>query len=196
MADQMILDFDAEEWRVIPGWPEYEISNLARVRRAQPAWRINRHSGKRYIQRPAGFILSTFDKGNGYLYVSLSRDGIGIPTGVHVLVCSAFCPPAPTPEHCLVAHGDGNPMNNTPDNLRWATHKDNQQDMVRHGRSQRGERYTRAVLREADARAIKVAIAAGANMAALARQYGVSRSTVKQIKYGNNWGWLDTGIHI
>ncbi|WP_208609489.1 HNH endonuclease signature motif containing protein [Streptomyces atriruber] len=50
----------------------------------------------------------------------------------HFLVCVAFHGPRPTASH-QVAHGDGDPTNNRPCNLRWATPAENSAGAVRHG---------------------------------------------------------------
>jgi len=44
---------------------------------------------------------------------------------VHRLVCAAHCGPPPTPAHSQVHHLDGNPSDNRPENLAWATPSDN-----------------------------------------------------------------------
>jgi hypothetical protein len=49
---------------------------------------------------------------------------------VHQLVCLAFHGPKPSPEH-EVAHQDDVKSVNTPDSLRWDTHKGNIADRVR-----------------------------------------------------------------
>ena len=50
----------------------------------------------------------------------------------HELVLEAFVGPRPEGHHCC--HSDGNPGNNSLENLRWDTVSNNRYDTVRHGR--------------------------------------------------------------
>lgn len=50
----------------------------------------------------------------------------------HAMVLEAFVGPRPEGYHCC--HGDGNPANNSVENLRWGTVSSNRHDTVRHGR--------------------------------------------------------------
>ena len=68
----------------------------------------------------------------GYLMVSPYDNGKSRSVCVHVLMCTAFWGEKPTSLH-EVRHLDGNRHNNLPDNLRWGTRSENQQDALRHG---------------------------------------------------------------
>ncbi len=50
---------------------------------------------------------------------------------VHRLVCEAWHGPPPN-EESIVLHLDGDPQNNTPQNLRWGTQQENAEDRERH----------------------------------------------------------------
>lgn len=91
-----------EEWRDVVGYEGlYEVSDWGRVRR----------NGK--ILRPAKIK-------NGYLLVSLYKNGIVRRVYIHRLVASAFIPnPQNLPE---VNHRDENKTNNAVSNLEWCTH--------------------------------------------------------------------------
>jgi hypothetical protein len=67
----------------------------------------------------------------GYLVVILADtfNGRRATKKVHRLVCEAFN--GAPPEGHEVAHNDNDKFNNVPANLRWATHYDNIQDLVR-----------------------------------------------------------------
>jgi hypothetical protein len=91
-----------EEWRTIPSYPLYDVSNLARVRRA---------SKKRTI---AQFLNKT-----GYATAALSVKGTLYTRLVHVLVAEAFIGPKDADSY--VAHLDGNKLNNVPSNLAYVT---------------------------------------------------------------------------
>lgn len=105
-----------EEWKSIPGYPRYEVSNLGRVR----SYTSKTNPGK---------ILKQMNI-NGYMYVSLV-EGEKRTTNktkriaVHRLVAQAFVP-NPTGRKCVdhiipVSMG-GKP---TANNLRWVTPKEN-----------------------------------------------------------------------
>jgi transposase-like protein len=66
--------------------------------------------------------------GSGYRYARLSRNQRAY---VHHLVLAALL--RPRPAGYQAAHGDGNKLNNTAANLRWATPKENNADKLRHG---------------------------------------------------------------
>jgi hypothetical protein len=88
----------------------YQISNMGRVK--------SLGNGKTRKEK----ILSG---GNctGYYYVHLCKEGKRKHYYFHRLVAEAFIPnPLNYPE---VEHIDCNPNNNTVDNLRWCTHKEN-----------------------------------------------------------------------
>lgn len=75
-------------------------------------------SGK--IRRKSQFVSKSLSKtGGGYYVVTLN----GKKFLLHRLLAEAFIPnPDNKPE---VDHIDGNPQNNSLDNLRWSTHKEN-----------------------------------------------------------------------
>jgi hypothetical protein len=62
-----------EEWKVIEGFPNYEVSSEGRVRRGSK-------------------ILKATPNSHGYLHVSLYREGRGHTKRVHYLVAQAFLP--------------------------------------------------------------------------------------------------------
>lgn len=124
-----------EEWRVIAEAPDYEVSDRGRVRRCTPDWQ-----GK-YLGRILKPSLS-----RGYHRYLLCVGGRHINRTAHSLVCIAFNGPKPSPEmHC--AHKDGDRLNNTPENLYWATPLENAADRDRHGRTHRGPRRPEAIAR-------------------------------------------------
>ena len=167
-----------EEWQQIRSHPDYEISSFGRVRRLINA---PRGIGK------AGDIKSFRLDPAGYPFVTLSYDGKKTSLHLHVLVCRAFCGEKPSDLH-EVAHWDGNRSNAKADNLRWATHVENQADILRHGgHPNRGKGKISA----SDARYIKFILHHG-NMSqrAIAGRYNVSRGVIDHIWRGNSWKWV------
>lgn len=185
MAD----DTATEEWRVVEGWPDYEVSNLGRVRRARDL--IVRHfaNGAEFVKLKAGLILRPGTDRYGYLRVSLYRDGRQTSHTIAPMVCRAFHGPRPSRRHG-VAHGNGDKHHNWSDNLRWATPKENSEDMVRHGNSMRGEKQHMARLTEEKVREIKKLLNQGVQDGEIARQFEVAHALVWFIRKGKTWKWV------
>lgn len=108
----------AEEWRTVAIAPDYEVSNLGRVRSLK--------FGKVRILRPCVNTL-------GYHNYALRYDGRLIHTTAHVLVAEAFI--GPRPAGMVVRHWDDIRSNNALTNLLYGTHADNARDAVRNGRA-------------------------------------------------------------
>eukprot|EP01040_Poterioochromonas_malhamensis_P007752 gene7752-8377_t len=100
-----------EEYKIIEGYENYEVSNTGKLR--------NKSSNK--------FIVGKNDK-DGYIEVSLRHKEGDVNSKrrffrLHRLVATAFIPnPNNKP---LVDHKDGNKANNNVDNLRWASFVEN-----------------------------------------------------------------------
>lgn len=95
--------YDIEEFRDVVGYEDlYEVSNEGRIR--------NKNTGR---------ILKPNKIHNGYLQVSLCKDGERKPALVHRLVAQAFLP---NPNHYpQVNHKDEDKTNNSVDNLEYCT---------------------------------------------------------------------------
>lgn len=79
-------------------------------------------------------------------------------------------------------HLDGDPSNNSVDNLAYGTRAENILDVYRIGKPWRK-------LTAEQARCIKAKLLAGSSGASLAREYGVSESTISAIKLGRTFAW-------
>ena len=104
-----------EEWRRVRVSPNYMVSSLGRV------------VGDRHKVE-----LKSRLSDSGYQRVRLYTENGPRSFNVNWLVCDAFQGPQPTKAH-QAAHNDNVRTNNTADNLRWATPKENQEDRRRHG---------------------------------------------------------------
>lgn len=120
---------------------------------------------------------------------------------VHRLVCEAFHGPQPTKYH-EVAHWDGDRLNNAPSNVRWATHKENEADKIRHGkvasgdrngrrlhpeRYPRGERHPMSKLTDVQVSVARQVLAADMiPMSDVAILLGISYTQIKNIKKGKH----------
>lgn len=117
----------AEKWRPVVGFENaYEVSDQGRIRSlARTVFR----SG--CPVRLKEKLLNPWTQKGGYPTVSLRSGGKTTNKALHTLVLEAFVGPRPAKmEGC---HNDGNPLNNTPSNLRWGTRSDNVQDALSHG---------------------------------------------------------------
>ena len=172
-----------EEWRPIPGWEGlYSVSSLGRVR--SEARITMRSNGFRYTVR-ARIVKAAIS--GGRQAISMRDHGTRVTAFVHRLVALAFI--GPVLEGMEVCHGDGDPLNNRPDNLRYATHAENMADMVLHGRTNRGVPGSSWKLGPASVRAIR-ALAGDVTAAEIGRQFGVSISTVSSVVSRKTWGWV------
>lgn len=175
------------EWRTIPGFPDYEIAADGAIR----SWRVP--SDGRRNHRPMPCMMTPTRTPLGYRAVILRRAGSNKPVRrtLHRLLALVFLP---NPQGLSdVAHNDGNPANNRLDNLRWATHRDNQMDMRRHGTMQDGERCCTAKLREAQVRCIRALCPPQAHgmQRRAAIWFRLSRAQVCRIATGKRWASLE-----
>lgn len=170
-----MIDLNAD-WRSIPGWPEYEISKDAHVRRSI--------GGKG--ARIGHFLKPWCNHQTGYFFVQLWRENrrLGIP--IHRLVALAFLGHPPSKDH-VVAHCDGSRDNNQPWNLRWATRKENAADTFLHGTHNRGARNGQAKLDESGVVQILGMAAQGVTRRELAQSFGVCRQAIDDIINGRRW---------
>ena len=103
-----------EQWRVIEGYPNYEVSNLGYVR--------NVKTGKvRKLQ------MNKF----GYQYVGLCLNGKGENHYIHRLVATAFIPNFENKR--TVNHINGDKTDNRVENLEWVTDSENVKHAYKNG---------------------------------------------------------------
>ena len=84
-------------------------------------------------------------------------------------------------------HEDGDPLNNKLSNLRWDTSQSNSADMVRHGRSNRGEKHPLVKLKKRNIPAIRKRLKADESQQSIAASYGVSQGCISAIHTGKTW---------
>lgn len=166
-----------EEWRPVRDFPRhYEVSSLARVRRAAPG------------KSTRSMRILTPDFTTGYARVKLHVDGVPHVRLVHRLVATAFIPNKEGKAN--INHVDGNRRNNAPSNLEWVTPSENTRHAWRTGLCSpiQGERHGAAKLRESDVVAIRRAYGTAARtIIQLAREYGVSDTAICCVVYRRTW---------
>ncbi|MBY0457661.1 MAG: HNH endonuclease [Gemmataceae bacterium] len=123
---------------------------------------------------------------DGRLSISLRREGHTKHFQIHRLVLLAFVGPCPPGmEGC---HGDGNPLNNNRENLRWDTSKANHADAVRHGTKGSGDASGRSKLTSEQVIAMRAEYAAGGiSHSQLSKKYGVSPGNIGFILNRKTW---------
>lgn len=171
-----------ESWLPINNFPGYEISNYGKVRSFLP------RNGKGSLTKTSRILKQHIIKGKPYYKVVLSLNGKSFTKKPHILVAEHFIGQKPSPRH-EVRHYDGNSFNNFYQNLLWGTTQDNADDRTRHGTQVRGTQVHKSKLTEQNVREIKNKIPTWDTTSTdyFANKFGVHRTTILQIKYGNTW---------
>lgn len=90
-----------------------------------------------------------------------------------------------------VMHKDGNPLNNSWDNIIIGTHKENMKDREKHGTLAKGIKNGKNKLTEKE---IKEIYKSNLSHRELARKYKITISNVSYIKNGDTWGHLTKNL--
>lgn len=169
-----------EEWKLIPEWPDYEASNLGRIRRSFSCRRTNGATPGRVLKQALRSRYST---------VGFYIDRRQTTVLVHRLVASAFL--GPCPEGKEVNHIDGDKLNNKISNLEYVSHSENMKHAIKTGLYKpgvnRGSEHGMSVLAIADVKKIKRLLKQGKSKKWIAELFEVSRSTISHIKAGRTW---------
>jgi hypothetical protein len=192
MADQHI----DEVWRSIPAHPDYEVSNMGRVRRITDVTHAMPNGGTT-TRALAGRLLKIgrFQRrGDALPYARVTiqvRDQrVGKSLSVHRLVAEAFIP-NPDNKPC-VNHINSDVSDARAVNLEWCTHKENTLHSYLAGRSApphpgSGVNNRSAKLSDEDVRKIREMSAQGFSNAKVAKAFGIDRSGVSRIRCGLQW---------
>lgn len=163
---------EKDKYVVCPNWPRYRINCYGEI--------LTKNNKKRIPYKTT----------TGYLYIVMRDAGVRKACAVHRLVAEAFIGNAPS-GHEHVAHYDGNKLNNYYNNLRYVNRSENENDKVRHGRSNRGENMGRSILKVCQVMDIKEKLKKGVRAKELSVVHGVACSTIRSIKQGKSWSWLE-----
>ena len=170
----MVLQIDfkvvKEYWRPVVGYEEYyEVSNTGYIRRKQT----------KKILKPR--------VSNGYNMVDLRVNCDRRYHRVHRLVAHAFIGDPPTTKH-EVRHFDGDKQNNCRSNLSWGTRKENEEDKIRHSKTNRGQRNGRSKLTLDQVKEIRQLLKQDNLLQRqIAKMFGVTRMTISDIKGKRSW---------
>lgn len=169
----------------IPGWEGiYAAMDDGRIY-SMPRTQIQ-NDGRVYTYR--GRFLRPSPGKHGHLRVALARPGSRPRTFcVHALVALAFH--GPRPDGLQVRHKNGNAGSNAPSNLTYGTQTQNNHDRFTHGTSNRGTERGFHILHAPQVAEIKGRLGLE-SQSALARRFGVHRSTIAAIAQGRNWAYV------
>lgn len=116
------------QWKVIPGYSNYEVSTIGEVRRAKDGTKCNN------IKLYKGTMLKPALKANGYYQYALVNDaGERKDINAHRLVATAFYGECPHPKW-VVCHLNHNKLDNRVENLMWGSNSMNQLQSRGHSR--------------------------------------------------------------
>ncbi len=171
-----------EIWKDIPGYEgKYQASTEGNVRSVDRiVYSRNWYTGQPFARRIKGRILrpGRFCK-NGHVSVVLGRGAAGSP--VHHLIMLTFVGPPLAGQE--VRHKNGDPTDNRLSNLEYGTRTENILDVFYQGKAWRK-------LCIEDVEQIRFGLSTGLSGADLAGMYGVSETTISNIKNGRSFSWL------
>lgn len=154
---------DGAEWRVIPGFPQYEASRDGRVRSLR-----------------TGRVLKQRANWKGYMRLGIwVGEKRSVECKVHRLIALAFIPnPERKPE---VNHIDGDTKHNHASNLEWVTSQENYAHAVALGRHSAETNPNKIQkLTPSDREECKRRHAAGESIRALAREFSMNWTSMRR----------------
>jgi len=112
-------------WNKVEGFPEYEISNTGLIKSIARFVCRTTSTGTTHLKTIRERLLKQH-KRNGYLFVTLCKNGKSENKMIHHMVAAAFI--GPRPKGLVVMHKDGNRENNHHSNLSYGSKARNTQD--------------------------------------------------------------------
>ena len=171
-----------EHWRPIPGFPDYEVSNLGRIRsfRRKTAKMLSNYPGM--DGRAAVFI---YNDSNRLMRCRIAR-----------LVLLSFV--GPCPDGMETCHNNGDSTDDRLCNLRYDTHAANMQDAVSHKVMPRGERSKTALFSNAEVCELRELFSAGTwgTVAEFAAEFGFLLTTACNMLAGKTYRDAGGPLHI
>lgn len=149
------------EWTDVPGWPGAKCSRAGE------------------ILGPSGVVLKHYiDPHTGHRHVLIRKRKLR----VHHAVLLTYVGQRPLGHNGL--HRDDDPANNNVENLYWGTPLDNARDRRRNRGYPTGAQAPGARLTTEQVAAIRLD---GRSSRVVAAQYGVSHTSILEIRRGNRW---------
>jgi hypothetical protein len=194
----------AEKWECIEGFPDYQISNLGRIKSFKQCRGVNEK------------ILKSLHSKYGYLQICFCTKGKIKKFYIHRLMLQTF-KPILNSELYQCNHIDGNKRNNDIDNLEWCTPSENNQHAYNTGLhkikkgvdspifnrrhsmqskekmslKRRGIGAALHKLSEEEVKEIKILLSANElTQRKIAEMYDVHFNTISMIKLGVTWSHI------
>jgi HNH endonuclease/NUMOD4 motif-containing protein len=168
-----------EEWKEIPGLPHYQASNLGNIRTMRAG---------RGCREEVGHVMSGCKDEKGYLLVNCRVDGRSQTQRVHRLIARAFLGEIP-PGH-QINHLNGKKSDNRLENLEICSPGQNlkhRHEVLKIKINWRGSKHGLSKLDEKSVRQIRKRYEAGELQTALAKEYGVSSTTIGCVLKRKTW---------
>lgn len=176
-----------EEFKDIPGFENYMVSNFGRVKsKARNVRGVNYKSRKEVLKPIPETMLSLNSLSKGYPLVRIINAKECKTIMIHRLVANVFIP---NPENLSqVNHIDGNKQNNNISNLAWCNAQENHKHAKETGLKAKGSGVGTSKLTEAKVRKIKYILKkGGVTHAVIAKKFGVHESTISLIFTEKFW---------
>lgn len=170
-SSDYVDDIEKYVIKEVPNFPMYYATECGRI--------ISKHRGR------LKFINGKLDK-DGYVHIILRKDGVNYYKRLHRVIAETFL-------YCddtsyVVAHIDGDIGNNTKDNLKYCTQKENIADKALHGTKHIGENVHNAKITSEIAMRVKIYLSQNLHTSAtIAKILNISKHVVDNIKYKNSW---------
>lgn len=164
------MDYSEEVWVTVPDYPDYDCSNMGRVR-------SRRNPKAKREGKPR--MLSCRPINGSYPKVYLCNDEGGRRVDVHVLVAELFI--GPRPKGLVVCHEKDDRSDARASKLRYGTLSDNANDSYENGKQFKGYRHFSSKLTPEEVVAIR---ADTRPQRVIAKEYGVSKPSILNIKKG------------
>ena len=179
-----------EIWKDVVGYEgRYLVSSEGRIK-SLGRWVRNPQGERWLVER----ILRLSSNGV-YKTVHLCKDNIVKTALVHKLIMEAFV--GPVPKNKEVCHNNGNPVDNNITNLRYGTKSENALDKIKHGYVQpNGSKSGGSKLVENQVYFIKYALDLGIKSKALAKQFGVGRQCISDIRNNRTWTQINLNFWV
>lgn len=172
------------EYRPIEGYPGYRVGSDGSVWSCVKLKHLGSTYGTKRMLTDEWRELKQRTR-KGYKLVCLCMNNQQAEFLVHRLVLEAFV--GPCPDGKQAAHNNGNKADNSVDNLRWATPKENMADQYIHGTRIVGDKTAKCKLTPDDVLSIRYAREFGLSYKSLGRLFGVTPQSVFAILKGVTW---------
>lgn len=173
----------SEKWKDIVGYEGlYQVSDKGRVKSVKRMVKCREGVSRVQNERIKGCSSGKYR----HVMTTLWRDNEQEGVYVHRVVLEAF---TGKPMYGMTgSHIDGDPTNNSIDNLVWETQKDNNARKEGHGTLQRGENHSSTSITEEDVFSIRRLHRTGHfTNVFLGRMFEVSRAVIEGIIHNKTW---------